>query len=212
MPDTVTRYEAAEGFEVVSWYEEFWQDESDSVMSHMTFEEFMQLCILDFRLLDKHAEEKTNYLDISKTCLELGGMMLLARRRTLHLEFPCTEGVCAFIAQLSDTPARAVMYCTALALAWEQRFPDMISTLIGDSCYADIPSMNWIANMFNSGFVVGEKSPEGPMWLETDMWGIPGADHMRRMWEKQKRTARKPHESDNFLDTVRVKSMVVHHA
>lgn len=198
---TTSKY-SVPGFDIVNWYEEFWQDESDSIMNHITHDDFIALCCLDIQLLEQHTSNGTNYLEISKTCQDLGGMMLLVRKRTLWLDFPCTEGVCAFIQQISKTPGRAVMLCTALALAWEQRNQDMIVSIHGDERFADIPSMDWIANMFNSGFVVGQKSKEGPQWIDCDMWGFPDAAHMKLMWDRQKRTTREAFESDNFLDLV----------
>ena len=192
-------------FDLDAWYDEFFQNEDASVLDHMDVTSLIELAAMDQKLLENHFQNGTLYDEVSDACRGLGGMLMLVRMRTLHLDFRCTEGVCAFIVQLSQTSAQGVMYSVAFAMAWDNREPDMIYKLLGgDDIFKDIPTMNWVLNMYNNGFACGPR--DNPLWIQSNSWGIPSQDHLHKMWEKQKMigAARGILKcgSDNWLDTV----------
>lgn len=192
--ETLTRAPASKysvnGFDIDNWCREFWSDTSASAHVHISMEEIASLVMLDQKLLAKHEHEGTDYFAVSRACEELGGLMLLVRKRTLALGFKCTEGVCALIQELAHTPAQAVMYCVALAWAW-----DVQAVRRGDA----VPSCMWILdNWSRTGSMSGQ-----PTGL-SDKCTIPGPEHVRMMWDKQKAAHVKFPESDNYIDRIEV--------
>jgi hypothetical protein len=184
-------------FDLLDWWDNFWQDESDSVLNHMEFRDLLTLAVYDDHLTHKHNVEGTDYKAVSETCKRVGGLMQIIRYRTLAIDFPCTEGVCAFIHQLSNgKPGQAIMFLTALAVTWEQN---------GGFGQA-IPNVAWLLEMWNHGFIAGKADTmNGPEFIHSPEWGIPGPAHLESMWRKQKAHGDEAMKFGNYLDHIDVK-------
>jgi hypothetical protein len=163
-----------EKFDIDSWCKMFWSNRADSTLHFMSADDFALLCRMDDQLVEEHKKNRTDPFEISKTCREMGGMIMLVRLRTLAVDFKCTEAVCAFIMQIARTPGKAVMYCYAFKWMWEH-----------SKSTSDVPNMYWIAHVLDDG--------------ESQPWSLPDENHMNEMWELQKIKERAQF-TDNWLD------------
>jgi hypothetical protein len=166
---TTTNY-VCNGFDVGRFYDEFFQDESDSVLNHIDHSHVVALGLMDMRgfVLDVDAHDTPVAYKIM-------------RKRADHLKFPLSDAACLFLSSLGSNPGKLVMFCVAYAVAWDTRSQFML-----EHEKFKKPDMQWLLEMHNSGFSCGHKDPHGPHWIEADLWGIPGEEHLSKMWDSQK--------------------------
>lgn len=140
-------------FDLLNWHIEFWSDESRNLLDCIDLHVINTLRANDVGLT------KTLGIDINDP--EIPFLIRLARQRCDRLNFPATDPMCWLIAILANNnPGIAVMWCTALALAWQS----------SDTLHKE-PNMAWFMSAYQ----------EKQRFL-----GIPSAEHLERMWDNQK--------------------------
>lgn len=205
---TDTEYEATRdvrryvtpGFNLARWYDEFFRDESDSIEKFVSHE--MLCSLLDNEVtMDAPLEvRKASRLYIDPDDETVPFPVRLVRLRANHLGFQASDAMCYLIACLASSPAIAVMYTVAFACAWQGNQANEKlhgpSTAVGYQhdfklVSMTIPNMLWLLN------------GESPNHEHGFGFGVPGAEHLREMWHKQKQSTEKGNgRSDNALDRV----------
>lgn len=166
MTQTKTNYVAIEGFDLAKWYEDFFLDESDSILNHMPGDMILKLAVMDHKGFTLSGDD---------TSAPVG--YRIVRKRCDFLKFPCSDAVCLFISMLGDRPGKLVMICVAYAIAWDVRK----ETLLPDLCPQIVaPNMDWILELHNEGFKAGDE------FIPCDSFGFPGEEHLHKMWDAQK--------------------------
>lgn len=164
MSERKTNYKSVPGFDLLGWHDSFLLDESDSVLNHISFEQLIQLSMLD---------QTGSRIDMQDPDTPIG--YKITRKRTNQLKFDCTDNVCLFLSCLCDRPGKIVMLCVAYAIAWDTREHWML-----EPHKFTKPNMDWILEIHSRGFRAGNE------FIPCDSFGLPGEEHLSKMWAAQK--------------------------
>lgn len=184
----IKRY-VIEDFNLERWFSVFFSDETDLITSKIDKDTLTRLVIADLpESMNNHGlgdALKVKPIDDSAPF-----PLQLIRKRADFLGFPLTTNGCVLIALLSSTPAVAVMYTVAYACMWQRTLHERALNRVPlASLDYQRPGVAWM--------LCGND-----MEQEFDTVYIPGADHIKEMWELQKRKPG-PGQTDNALDSVR---------
>lgn len=154
-PDVNPRYQVAD-FNLLKWYIDFWSDESDDLRSVVPEDVLNGLRLADI----------LNSRDFVITA-ESPALVRLVRERCDNLQFPATDALVWLITQLSRLPGTAVMWSSALAMAWQD----------ADRMLFPRPDMLWFMSDHSELYGIAAS-------------GIPGKHHLECMWDLQKQGGR----------------------
>jgi len=171
---TTGKYVAPQGFDLMAWYDELWQNEDANILDIIGLDIYGKLIEMD-AVGFVMPEEKSNQA------------FAITRKRCDYWKFPATDAVCLLISLLCDRPGKIVMLITGLMIAWENRELLSMPGLLSDKA-----DMAWISQYFNAGFNCGRE------FINAPNWGFPSEAHFHVMWDNQKC------DGANYLDIITI--------
>lgn len=150
-PDVNPGYRV-EGFNLLKWYIDFWSDESEDLRAVVP-----EPVLNGLRLADVLNTDDFAITEVSPP------LVRIVHNRCLALKFPATDALIWLIARLSPLPGAAVMWSSALAMAWRDADHQLFVR----------PDMTWFMSDHTTLYGIAGA-------------GIPGSHHLECMWGLQK--------------------------